>query len=549
VGGDAALAAPARRPRLAQVQGPGLGRALRRAGLNPLLLVGGLTVLGLLLRLPSFDDSLYGDELATYYVVTDHSLGDVVHLLQGNSPTGDLSPPLFFMVAWLTEGLFGHPESLRIASLLAGLAAIPLTYLLGLRTVGRPAALLGATLIALSPFLIYYTTEARAYGLTLLLVLLSTLALLRALDGSRFWWWAAYAVCSCAAVYTHYTPVYLLGAQFLWAFLARPDARLPLIAANAAAAVAYLPWVPTLIDNTNSPGAKVIGFLSPFTLSAVRIDLGRWGLGQPYIPLRDLPGWFGIAMFLAGSLAGVAGLLLRLRRAATGLAIPRPSSRTVLIFVLALATPAGLIISSLIGDSVWTSRNLISSWPGLALAVGAIVTAPAGLLRIVSIGLVVAAFGIGAVKMLDADNQRPQYAEAAAFIENNARPGDPIVESPIPTPGPFTPLTDVALANLDEPAPESHPALRLGYPALRSQLRVRPYTPLPVASAETVARRAARLARGRRLFVVSAGPDAIRTLVLKPFRDALPEDVREVESRSFRGLIPVQVDVFRGAGG
>ena len=503
-------------------------------------------MLALLLRLPSFDDSLYGDELATYFVVTDHSLGDVVQLLQGNSPTGDLSPPLFFMVAWLTEGLGDHPESLRIASLLAGLAAIPFTYLLGLWTVGRRAALVGATLIALSPFLIYYTTEARAYGLTLLLVLLSTLALLRALDGGRFWWWVAYAACSCAAVYAHYTPVYLLGAQFLWAFFARPDARLPLIAANAAAAAAYIPWVPTLIDNTNSPGAKVIGFLSPFTLSAVRIDLGRWGLGQPYIPLRELPGWIGIAMFLTGALAGAIGLVLRLRRAGTGRRLPRPSSRTVLIIVLALATPAGLIISSLVGDSVWTSRNLISSWPGLALAIGAVVTAPTGWLRVISIGLVVGAFGIGAIKMLDADNQRPEYAEAAAFIEANSRPGDPIVESPIPTPGPFTPLTDVALANLDEPAPKRHPMLRLGYPALRAQLRVRPYTPLPVASAETVARRAARLARGRRLFVVSAGPDAIRALVLTPFRDALPGNVRRVESRTFRGLIPLQVDVYSG---
>jgi mannosyltransferase len=505
-------------------------------------------LLALLLRLPSFDDSLYGDELATYYIVTDHSLGDVVNLLQGNSPTGDLSPPLFFMVSWLTEGLGGHPESLRIASLLSGLAAIPLTYLLGLWTVGRRAALVGATLIALSPFLIYYTTEARAYGMTLLLVLLSTLALLRALDSGRFWWWAAYAVCSCAAVYAHYTPVYLLGAQFLWAFFARPDARLPLIAANAATAVAYLPWLPTLIDNTNSPGAKVIGFLSPFRLSTIRIDLGRWGLGQPYIPLRDLPGWFGIAMFLAGSLAGVAGLIIKLRRATSGLALPRPSSKTVLVFVLALATPVGLIVSSLVGDSVWTSRNLISSWPGLALALGAIVTAPAGVLRVVAIGLVVGAFGIGAVKMLDAENQRPEYAEAAAFIEANARPGDPIVESPIPTPGPYTPLADVALANLDEPEPQRHPALRLGYPSLRAQLRVRPYTPLPVAAPDTVARRAARLARGRRLFVVTSGPEAVRTLAFKPFRDGLPADVRRVGSRTFRGLIPVHVDVYRGGG-
>jgi hypothetical protein len=521
---------------------------LKRADLNPLIAVGAVTVLGLLLRLPSFNDSLYGDELATYYIVTDHSLGDVVDLLQGNSPTGDLSPPLFFMAAWLTEGLGGFPESLRIASLLSGLLAIPLTYLLGLWTVGRPAALLGSVLIALSPFLIYYTTEARAYGLTLLLVLLSTLLLLRALDSGRFWWWAAYAVCSCAAVYTHYTPLYLLAAQAIWASFARPDARLPLLAANAAAAIAYLPWVPTLLDNLESPGSKVIGFLSPFTLSAVRIDLGRWGLGSPYIPLRELPGWIGIGMFLAGALAGLTGLVLALRKAAGGIALPRPSSRTVLIFILAIATPAGLLFSSIVGDSVWTSRNLISSWPGLALAIGAIATAATGVPRIVSVGLIVGAFGIGAVKMLDSDNQRPSYAEAAAFIERNAQPGDPIVESPIPTPGPLTPVTDVALANLDEPMQQTHPKLRLGYPELAAQLSVPPYTPVPVAPADAVARRAARLARGRKLFVITAGPDDTRRLVAEPFRDALPDSLRRVVTRTFPGVIPVEVDLYQADG-
>ncbi len=291
-------------------------------------------------------------------------------------------------------------------SLLAGLAPFPLTYLLGLWTVGRPAALAGAALITLSPFLIYYTTEARAYGLTLLLALLSTLALLR---GARQW--ALLVVGRVCGLLVRrglraLHPGLPARGAVPWAFFARaPGAVCRLIPRNGAAAVAYLPWVPTLIDNTDSPGSKVIGFLSP--LQAVRAcasTSGRWGLGQPYIPLRELPGWLGIAMFLAGLAAGMTGLRLKLAAGGRRLALPRPSSTTVLVIVLARATPVGVIISSLVGDSVWTSRNLISSWPGLALAIGAIVTGPTGLLRIVSIELVVGAFGIGAVKMLDADN-------------------------------------------------------------------------------------------------------------------------------------------------
>ena len=44
---------------------------------------------------------------------------------------------------------------LRAPSFLAGVAAIPLVYLLGARTVGRAAALVAAAITALSPFMIF----------------------------------------------------------------------------------------------------------------------------------------------------------------------------------------------------------------------------------------------------------------------------------------------------------------------------------------------------------------------------------------------------------
>ena len=105
-----------------------------------LWLLGGITVLGLALRLPSFDDSLWGDELTTYGMVSGHGPRTVVDLVRTDLEN---TPPLFYLVAWATERL-GGPEGLRLSSLLAGVAAIPLTYLLGARTVGRPAGLAGA---------------------------------------------------------------------------------------------------------------------------------------------------------------------------------------------------------------------------------------------------------------------------------------------------------------------------------------------------------------------------------------------------------------------
>ena len=83
------------------------------------------------------------------------------------------------------------PELLRAPALLAGTATIPLVYVLGLRTVGRRAALVATALTAFSPFMIYYSAEARAYGLMMLLLVCSTLAMLLAIDTRRRRWWVA----------------------------------------------------------------------------------------------------------------------------------------------------------------------------------------------------------------------------------------------------------------------------------------------------------------------------------------------------------------------
>lgn len=541
-----------------------------------LLVVGAITVTGLLLRLPSFNDSLFGDELSTYFIVTGHDLGRVIDLLQGD--TVDLNPPLAFVLAWASERLGDSPQLIRLGSLLAGVATIPLTYLLGVWTVGRRAALVAAALIALSPYLIFYSTEARAYALVMCLVLLSTLALLRALQTQRTLWWAAYAAASCAAMYAHYPAVFVLLAQFAWAFWTRPKPRRALLAANLAAAIAYLPWLPTLLDNTGSPGAKVIALLEPFGLHAVRVDLGRWFFGHPHIPLASMPGRVAVAMLVAGLAAGLVGVALKAGRAARHGGLPRPSVGTVLVLVLALATPVEIALYSVVGGSVWNSRNLIASWPGLALAVGALVTGADGLLRVAAVTLAVGAFAIGGVRMLESDSQRPGYEEAASFIDRVGDAGDPVVEVPAPSPGPLTPLGDVAINRIGESTREHRRVIRLGVASLRAQLRARPYEIPPAPTAQTAARQATSLTRTGRLFLVAAGsarfgslrdapvtaeaaglqptfgngpPLALMTgalAPLHPFLTALPRRLRHVQTRKFPGFMPLSVYVFRAAG-
>ena len=77
-----------------------------------------------------------------------HGLADVVSIVHTDA---EITPPLYFVASWLTTRIDLTPELLRAPSLLAGAATIPLVYLLGVRTVGRRAALVATALTTFSP--------------------------------------------------------------------------------------------------------------------------------------------------------------------------------------------------------------------------------------------------------------------------------------------------------------------------------------------------------------------------------------------------------------
>ncbi|HEX8976388.1 MAG TPA: glycosyltransferase family 39 protein, partial [Solirubrobacteraceae bacterium] len=272
------------------------------------VIVVALTLLGLGLRLSMLGDSLFGDELSTYYIVAGHSFGQVMHLLNNHSV--ELNPPLFFILTWVSQSIFGlSTESLRLVSLLAGTATIPLTFLLG-RKIGPRTGLVAAALAALCPFMIYYSTEARAYALMAFLVLAAALALLRALRSPGWGWWVLYALGTCAAAYTHYISVFALIALALWALTTQPVARLRILTALAGAALLYIPELPVLRATSRSSGTGIMGFLDPLSVHSVRVDLSHWAIGHPYVSLTQVPGTVALVLIGIALAAAVSAAAL-----------------------------------------------------------------------------------------------------------------------------------------------------------------------------------------------------------------------------------------------
>jgi hypothetical protein len=531
---------------------PGTDRRLAGA-------VAAITLIGLILRLPSFADSLFGDELSAYYIVAHHTFGQVMHLLNYHST--ELNPQLFFILAWISQTVLGlSAETMKLPSLIVGTATIPMIYCLGRQAGGARTGLVAAGLAACCPFLIFYSTEARPYALMLFLVLGAALALLRALRSGGVWWWLLYALCTCAAAYTHFTSIFALGAIAVWGLVTQPPARLRILGALALAAVAYVPELPVLHKISQSPGTNLYRFLDPLSAHLVLRDLGRWAIGHPYLTLTHVPGTVALVASVAGLAVGMAGCGLRLAGTrGEGTWRARPPAIAVLVVVLAVASPAGVILYSILGKGVWGARNVIASWGAFAVVLAAIVTYPRRPLRIVAGALLVLGFALAGLSMLPDSVQRPDYQAAVAYMRALAPRGAPVADLPAPTPGPPT-GTEAAL-DLAGVA-RRYPVSRIGYPTLASVLAAPPYAPLADPSGEAIARQVTMRAHDGMFFIVIPttlpGPQLMAARkahahstpgplgYLGPFLGAIPARYSLVAYRTFPGLAPVSVYALRG---
>ena len=96
-------------------------RALRWPGVA-VWVVAALAALALGLRLACVGQSLFGDELFLYVDVHGHSLGQVFSLVHDTEKT----PPLGFVLGWLFARGGSATELVRVPSLVASVATVPL---------------------------------------------------------------------------------------------------------------------------------------------------------------------------------------------------------------------------------------------------------------------------------------------------------------------------------------------------------------------------------------------------------------------------------------
>jgi mannosyltransferase len=197
----------------------------------------GITAVAAAVRFATLDlQSFDHDEAVTAARVIDPSLFDTLSAVEG----GERSPPLYYLLAWAWSKLFGTGEiGLRSLSAVFGTLTVPLAYS-ATATLGtsRRVALLAAAFVALNPYLIWYSQEARSYALMVLLTALALVYFARSLQRPKTASLAMWALASALALASHYFAVFLIAPQALWLLLRGGSRRRALLATAATAAVA-----------------------------------------------------------------------------------------------------------------------------------------------------------------------------------------------------------------------------------------------------------------------------------------------------------------------
>ena len=112
--------------------------------------------------------------------------------------------PLYSIACRISIAVLGLSEvSVRLPSMLMGVAAVPVLYMMARRLAGTAPALLASFLLAISAFHIDHSTEARGYAGMMLFSLLSAHFFFRAIREGGTSVWVYFILCTFFGFYCH----------------------------------------------------------------------------------------------------------------------------------------------------------------------------------------------------------------------------------------------------------------------------------------------------------------------------------------------------------
>ncbi|HXR13466.1 MAG TPA: glycosyltransferase family 39 protein [Solirubrobacteraceae bacterium] len=359
-----------------------------------------VVVAGAAVRFATLDvQSMWLDEAVTHSLVT-RSFGAMLSAI----PHSESTPPLYYVLEWAWARVFGSGAvGLRSLSALYGTATIVVLAAVAGRLGGRRAALAAAALAAANPLLIWYSQEARAYALLVLLCALTVWCLVR---GD----WRGWALAAALALATHYFAVFVVIPELLWLAWRHARRSRPAALSIAFVVVVGAALLPLAVKQASADRARFIKSSALGSRASAIVKQFLVGYATPHATVLTI-----VAVLAA------AGIATGLRFADRGQAA---------LAAIAVGVPLAL---ALLGIDYVITRNLIAAMvPLVVLAAVAASRTRAGPVLVASL----CAAGIVAfvgVETTPADQRDDWRGVAAAIGTPTARPRYIVVD---PSDGP-----------------------------------------------------------------------------------------------------------------
>jgi len=173
----------------------------------------GITLLGATLRFVTLGvQSFSHDEAVTVHRVIQSNFFATLSVI----PLSESTPQLYYILGWIWTRIFSESEiGIRSLSALVGTLTVPLVWVTAKQIVSGRTALIAALLVAVNPFLVWYSQEARAYSLLVFLSIASILFFVKAQKektNKTFFFWV---LTSFLSLSTHYFAVFLIATEAL----------------------------------------------------------------------------------------------------------------------------------------------------------------------------------------------------------------------------------------------------------------------------------------------------------------------------------------------
>ena len=185
------------------------------------------------------------DEAFSYFVAKQR-LKDIIL-----ATAADSHPPFYYFLLHFWQKLGSSEIFLRLLSVIFGVLQIPAIYFLGKNLFNKRVGLVTALISALSPLLIYYSTESRMYILTVFFTTLTFLFFFNLLKR-----WSAingllFTITLTLSFYTNYYSLLLLIPLNLIIFTYQKRNLINILFFQTASLALFLPWILIFLQNSH----------------------------------------------------------------------------------------------------------------------------------------------------------------------------------------------------------------------------------------------------------------------------------------------------------